>query len=376
MPIHLLLKPDLAEFNFNPACPRGLTFQCGLNAPTITIKPAKPEHDPFGYRLGLQVRITHTIEATPAQVACIAGLIENRADPAADWPFQIPYFHKGELVVDERGSIQEGQSFWFEWLPLDLKDLVDDALEHMWKSFLRFIYLLRWQQDEPLPTPARPNLSAYWRVEESTLYFSLPQRSHSQSGRAGGGFAWQEPDQAIMRDLWSWSEQLPPLAQELRNEALLIRDASPRSSLLMAVSALEVGIKTHIARIAPDTEWLLLKMPSPPVEKLLRHYLPHLHAGNNRSVDWEKLRPLFGTCAKMVEDRNKLAHGGQSPSGADFDHYHDAVGDLLHVLDYLEGQDWPRSLVSPRLRKELGWPEPESRTWRHVTVTIKSGPDI
>jgi hypothetical protein len=114
----------------------------------------------------------------------------------------------------------------------------------------------------------------------------------------------------------------------------------------MTATALETGVKEHIGRVLPKAAWLMQKLPSPPIFRILRDYLPDLHGGGEVVTDWEILRTLWRVCEKLTEDRNKLAHTGANPSSRDVIEYIAAVHDVLYVLDALEGGSWARELVN------------------------------
>jgi hypothetical protein len=162
-----------------------------------------------------------------------------------------------------------------------------------------------------------------------------------------------------------------PLGHELLREAkAAMRNGSPRSGLLLAATALEAGVKTHAAKLVPDADWLLAEMPSPPIHKMLRHYLPNLHASRGTGLaEWAKLKPLFKDAEKLAKYRNDLAHAGDMPANVitALPELMNSVSDLLYVLDALEGHQWAKGCVSHRTSKMLGWPE--TRRKRYI-VTI------
>ncbi|RZK26823.1 MAG: hypothetical protein EOO43_01670 [Flavobacterium sp.] len=43
------------------------------------------------------------------------------------------------------------------------------------------------------------------------------------------------------------------------------------------------------------------------------------------------------------------------------------VSDFLYILDVLDGHEWAKSLVSFKLRKSFGWPEPKDQ---RINITI------
>ena len=128
----------------------------------------------------------------------------------------------------------------------------------------------------------------------------------------------------------------------------------------MAAAALETGAKIHISEIAPDTAWLVEEMPSPPIFKVLRDYIPALHSDRGKDVEWWlKFRPHLKTASSLFEVRNKIAHTGCVPENAKTPvEYTNAVKDILYALDVLAGHEWAKQRLSFPIRRELGWPDP------------------
>ena len=62
-----------------------------------------------------------------------------------------------------------------------------------------------------------------------------------------------------------------PLGHELLREAILNRKANPRSSLVLAVAAAEVGFKQFAARVFPDAAWIL-ELPTSPLTEMLAKF--------------------------------------------------------------------------------------------------------
>jgi hypothetical protein len=72
------------------------------------------------------------------------------------------------------------------------------------------------------------------------------------------------------------SEDAPPFARELLQEAWSEENKNPRSALVIGIAALETGIKDLIIGLIPETEWLIRNLQSPPVHRMLGEYLPLL----------------------------------------------------------------------------------------------------
>lgn len=144
-----------------------------------------------------------------------------------------------------------------------------------------------------------------------------------------------------------------PIAHTLMREAYQQGHKNPRSALLMAFSAIEVGVKSCIVTLQPQTQWLLENMPSPPLEKLLRDYLPALPvtiSGKPISIPSEVLEVI----KKGVQIRNKLAHAGTPKIDLYFlDDLLKTGRDLIWLFDVMTGQRWAVAYIEGPLREVL-----------------------
>jgi SOS response associated peptidase (SRAP) len=112
---------------------------------------------------------------------------------------------------------------------------------------------------------------------------------------------------------------------------------------------------------APDANWLVKEMPSPPIHKMLRTYIPKLHLHQGKPLaDWQKLAPLFKAIGELAEDRNVLTHTGEMTARAsdNLPVTLKVISDLLYILDVLEGHEWAKGNVQHSTRLKLGWPKP------------------
>ena len=82
------------------------------------------------------------------------------------------------------------------------------------------------------------------------------------------------PPEEIVRMVESGDQE--PVAHQLLREAWELRSSNPRSALAIGIAAAEIGVKDLIASLVPNAQWLVMEMPSPPVVKILREYLPML----------------------------------------------------------------------------------------------------
>lgn len=147
----------------------------------------------------------------------------------------------------------------------------------------------------------------------------------------------------------------PPAAHELLREAWRNIVPHPRSALLMAVAAAETAVKTLIVDLAPQTEWLIKELPSPPVDKMVKRYIVGLPVRCDFSGEVKPPPKSVQSALKRgIELRNAVVHGRSLE--LDASELRDlllAIKDLLYLLDYYSGQEWALARLSNRARKEL-----------------------
>jgi hypothetical protein len=186
------------------------------------------------------------------------------------------------------------------------------------------------------------------------------------------GIQWDEQYKSEIFDLWNMPETVEPLGHALLREAASVSNESPRSSILIMTAALETAVKMHISKLAQDTAWLMEETSSPPIFKILRDYIPLLHTRRGKDMSyWSQLRPLILRIQKLIEVRNKVAHTGRIPAGADTIYNNlQLVCDFLYILDVLDGMEWAKTRVSAKVGDLLNWPK--ARNGRHF-ISITQG---
>lgn len=351
---------------FNPARPEGLRFEAGppFNL-CFSLKPA--DDDPHGFGdTGLEYLVRAEIPTSPDVLAFVRSLIAGRYAPFGDPAISLPLIVDDRTLIAADGIIHSGFSLRRELCPLEVQDLLRQAESILEAARDRFLSLLRWRQGALAADKLVQHSSIYWRVEPGPAYLVPSELSGKRRGRTTGkGFRWGEERAIALSELWDRQVD-EPLAHEMIREAQTLLAQSPRSALLIAISAAETGLKQHLSKVAPATAWLLEHSPSPPIFKILRDYVPRLNAEAGRDVTfWEALNPKIKAVQKMVEARNTLAHTGRMPEGFDVELTIETVRDLLYVLDVVEGEEWAKLLVDQSLADALGWPprEVQDRDW-------------
>lgn len=146
---------------------------------------------------------------------------------------------------------------------------------------------------------------------------------------------------------------LQPLGHDLLREAWRIHDLNPRAALVVAVAAVETGIKQFVACQLPQTDWLLRNMPSPPLYKLLKELLPTVPSKAKGNATVPPLnKSIIRSITEAVEKRNSLVHVGTADISEEW--LKRVLGDvrrLLYELDYHNGNEW-----APKVSETVVYP--------------------
>jgi hypothetical protein len=140
-----------------------------------------------------------------------------------------------------------------------------------------------------------------------------------------------------------------PLGHELLREAWQHRDTAPRSALVIGMAAAEVAFKSYAGALAPKAKWLIDELQAPPLDKMLKDFLPLLDLKlriNGKALIPTKLRR---TLKRGVELRNMTAHSSaqEKVKWREVREVLAGVRDLLYLLDvYCGGQRWAVDMIS------------------------------
>ncbi len=140
-----------------------------------------------------------------------------------------------------------------------------------------------------------------------------------------------------------------PLGHELHREALSHRDQNPRSSLIIAIAAAEIGFKELVGDLVPAARWIIDNAPSPPLVRMLTEYLPLLPV-RCRIKDEIRLPPprIMECLKKAVNMRNATTHTGRQVIESDtLKEILSSVKDVLWLLDYYRGSAWALEFIRP-----------------------------
>jgi hypothetical protein len=238
-------------------------------------------------------------------------------------------------------------------IPESLNSFATQIHKEMHDYGIRTLRVLRWRANATCPHNPVHGLSSEFSIDGKT-WFPLP---------ISPGFYFDvERDIRISEEVGTEIVMLvkagndEPLAHILLREAWNQRKSNPRSSLLIGMSAAEIGIKQCIGNLIPDASWLLENLPSPPLVQILTEYIPQIPAKlkiNDRVVPPPEL--LLKTLKDGVNLRNKVVHTGRPEIKPEkLGEILHSVEDLLWLLDYYCGHDWALNHMRVNIRTALG----------------------
>lgn len=350
-----LAVPSLAgrEIEFHPM---------GNEGPSFTFKATHDEGFGQSGECEFLCIVQKSYEVTEEQAVFLDSLLHERVMKGIAESLEIPLIRNGGEQVDEEGRLAEGFFPRRFMCPSYVRELLDRAEDELSTSADRLLRLLRWRY-RLFSQPDNADRGALYCGTRSgkTLLAPLPGgESKEVFMRPVPRIDWDPAGQEALKEMWKESCLEEPLGHVLLREAINIAESSPRSAILISAAALEAAVKIHISNVAPATGWLMQEMPSPPIFKVLRDYIPDIHKQEGGDMSfWENLKPYFRKVEDLFRVRNKVAHTGVIPDDApQVDEVISLVSDMLYLLDVIEGRQWARLCVSDAFRDTAGWPAP------------------
>jgi hypothetical protein len=238
------------------------------------------------------------------------------------------------------------------------KEAVRQVYEEMHDCVIRTLRLLRWRTGSMgAPNPIRMGTTNHfvWSVEGSDWKIvadSLNAVLSFKISQLGSGPS-SEDMEFIQKGIIEGLNE--PLGHELLREAHVNQQSNPRSSLILAVAAAEVGFKHFASKMLPATSWLLA-LPSPPLVDMLTNFpWSDLKLQINGKVPTVP-EMLISELKKAVTLRNAIVHSGVANfSYQSLDSILSSVRDFLYFLDLFqgEGQSWAFRFIRPEVMKQF-----------------------
>jgi hypothetical protein len=303
-------------------------------------------------RLEMYCEVVADIEPKPKIVGAFESLAAGRL-PAGSTPAD--KWSKPLAQLDPSGEIRGPlRSVPMDYMPPAFQDFVARIQRDLPRAGNRAMELLRWRSGEL--GPQRPFTSGWdvtwsfgdgeWRDFPGSTGLALDYTRLLRITRN----AYEDLQRLFAED------HTEPFAYEGLREAWALRGANPRTSLLIAITALEVAVKQYIAdRVEPAT-WLVNNSPSPDVIRLLREYLPTLEPPLGALSGASKLdvipADLLELLRKRRDQRNEVIHQPEAhvnpkrrvtserASSAVL-----AVHQVLRRFDIADGHAWARDYL-------------------------------
>lgn len=316
------------------------------------------------------------IIASREQCKFVGALNNFRYEPYFNG-IPLPLIQHGQERISVDGDIMRGFAIPGQLLPTELLELSKRVEENLKRAVKRIVGLLRWQQDVTSPTNPIDFSGLYWRYLTDIAYY-VPRIQDSMMLNMIDHIHWVEENRAELGNLLSNNDMYEPLGQELLREAKDFFELNhSRTAALIAYVALETGTKQFIQSTAPSSSWLIENLQSPPTPRLLRDYIPQIIDPNLLAIEkWKNLKPLFSRLEKLMECRNKIVHFGSIHADKPIpETFLRDVGDILYVLDVLNGHQWAKRHLNQETLVALGWTaeRDEKRDGKRGTVIISEG---
>lgn len=194
---------------------------------------------------------------------------------------------------------------YFPVIPADLQSEVCSIRDQLGSVTTDTLNLVRWSVGEMGPSDPLANASFAVSLEENHWHGIGPMLLFRMS-RSHTHFLDERWAQKLQFQLDRGERE--PIAWALLREAWSSHFANPRAALVLGVAALEVGTKDCISRLIPESTWLVDNVPSPPVHKILKDYLPKLLAIRGNLALFAPTRSLLKEVQEAVENRNAFVH--------------------------------------------------------------------
>lgn len=297
--------------------------------------------DEHSFKRGLfQVVITWNMTATRKVKPMFEQLASRRLPDGVDTSRLSFCSGDGSFNDDFSISGDDGRVINLKLFPSEFQTFVTEKTEELTNFTNNFIKILRWRTNVSGPDEIPRIVNMEWSLDKST-WFHLPIAMEAKELEWANLMAVSEEVQKDLTKFYTENVEAP-LGQELFYEAWSQRAENPRSSLILGIAALEIGVKECIVTLAPQTKWLVDNLSTPPVKKLLLDYIPTLSAKN--FVQGKVVSPpkkLMDEIEKGVNLRNQLVHKGSPP--LKYETLRDillACKDTIWLCNYYMGYEW------------------------------------
>jgi hypothetical protein len=224
---------------------------------------------------------------------------------------------------------------------------------------IRLVQTLRWVLHKTSAVQPLASANLLWS-RDGEIWYSAPPQLEERTGFAGDldrHTLTQGGTVDIVQQLLDDPGFSEPLARQILLEAGALVDGSPRAACVLAVVAAEVGMKQFVARVSrPSEAWLIGKLPSPPLTRLMTDYFQLLQSASEVEVEPFAIPGrLRSTFQQWIERRNDIVHQGTDPPEPEqVDQLLHAVDEFLYMLDWASGHQWAARYLPEEIRPSEG----------------------
>jgi len=317
----------------------------------ISVVIERPELHGLGNRVGAIAIARTQLEPNDNVARGFAALADYRL-PEGVPPSALLNWRRFQ---DAAGRLKPGMVYPQSGLPQAMNLFIEQIRKDLVQAISRSCLVLRWRHSLGGPhDPLRPiGAGPEWSLDGSTWH-ALP----ANTGTGSDAGPQIDPAASVAAEIQAMLDtgQDEPIAHQVFREAWDNRFSNRRAALVIAVAALEVGIKAFISKLMPSAQWLIADFPSPLIRRLLAEYLPSLKTP--ATIEGKALalpKSVLDLIDKAVATRNRVAHASGEDVGHDsLEEMLIAIKDVLWMLDFYGGATWAISHVSPLTRTGLG----------------------
>lgn len=225
----------------------------------------------------------------------------------------------------------------------ELKDAINSAVS-----------VIRWYKNNRGSHSPFAFLDFKW-TSDGINWYEVPNSIHVSVDLISDGIKFDKKDEEFINSLLK-EDNIEPIYHSLFREAWGQRNKNHRSSIIMAISAVEVSIKQLIEKIIPDATWIISKLQSPPIYLIFKEYLPKLKLDNKfNGVTILPPERIIDNLKKWVTIRNEITHHGKKAlSGDELNEMLLTIKDILHIIDFNCGHKWSIYHIRKETLNEIG----------------------
>jgi hypothetical protein len=257
-------------------------------------------------------------------------------------------------------------------LPDFVLETLRGVVDELWSTATRAIHALRWRGGAFVELPMVLGTPGPVLSRDGSTWIRVPdRRAVMWAPEQTTGLDLGDPIRSAVLAAVRNTER-EPVAHEILHEARVLLHSSPRSALLLAVAAAEVGFKILADTLSPGAPPLLEDRNAPPLSDLLTMTLPTLPIRSSLNSAPASCPPrILSRMVVAIERRNAIAHkGAEAPRRESMESIFASIRDLLWLYDVYAGHRWAALYLSNETRQEFGLESVEQpkRTLRPIYV--------